>query len=405
MFGQKKNNKIVNYQKNSANPDKDFAVLLRKLTTNQTISDAELKTFAYACIQKRAEVLSGADIFLYRKQSNKLADVQDDKLDILLNKVNVYGQSLQHILHFVSANLDIFGNAFVRIILNKYREPVELLPLLRRDVTIVYTNDFKVIKHYVWNNNGMQVTIPSEEMLHFKIPNPMNVFEGKATIEMLRNWIDIDYLQTQYMKNYFTHDATPHTVLESEQKLDKTYTDELEQKWIDKFRGIFNKFRPIILSSGLKLNKLQSNPKESDTINTQKMVVERTLAVFGVPKPIMAITDQVNYANASAGLKSFLDFTIKPFAKLCFEAVLTDFVKRYYNMRYVVKFDYSFAYDLEMQLKEFDVMLRNGVYTRNEVREARNYGAIESDTRASKLLIPTNVSETLNNNKNENPNK
>lgn len=401
MFGRKKN-KNITYQKHGTRLEQIHKPLLEILAAseNKVIPNAELYSFVYACVATRAEVLSSGEVYLYRKQVNKITEASDVDLEVLLNKQNLLGQTFQQLLYFIAGNLDLYGNCYVRIIFNGNKQPVDLIPLITKSVSVEYVSigGINLIKNYKYSDGGEYMTLMPEEMLHFKVPNLKNPLEGKPTIDPLKNWIDIDYLQTQYIKNFFTHDATPHTVLETDKDISKQTADELEEKWIDKFRGIFNKFRPVVLKNGLKVNTIQSNPKENDTINTQKLTVDRVLSVLKVPKPVMAITEQVNYANANAGLKTFIDNTIKPFAKLCIESTLTEFARKYFNYKYIVKLDYSFNYDLEIQLKEFDIALRHGLYTRNEIRELRGFGRSE-DPIADILLIPAQTSSKAEENK------
>lgn len=407
MFGLKKNiktkklknNSPVVYKNNVEPIEKSFEVLLRRISQNQTIPDAELKTYAYTCINKKAEIVSTAGVYLYKRLGETDEEVFEHPFIDLTRGKNFYNQTFKHILHFVSSNADLKGNCYVRILRDNAGKPLMFMPLITKGVRVVINQSLGIVSHYEYSYNGTVSRYEYKDVLHFKIPNPDDLIFGKPTIDTLKNVIDIDYLQTQYLKNYYTHDATPHTVLETDSDLQKDYIEELENKWIDKFAGIFKKFKPIILKNGLKMSKLQSTPKETSAVESQKFTLDRILAGFTMPKPIMAVTDQVNYANASAGLKSFLDHTIYPFVSLVIESVFTNFVQAEYDNKLFVKFDYAFIYDKETQLKVLDTLAKYEAVTINEIRASENYGQID-DERANTIFKEDE--ENKNNKQNDN---
>ena len=111
MFGRKKN-KNITYQKHGTSLEQMHKPLLEILAAseNKVIPNAELYSFVYACVATRAEVLSSGEVYLYRKQVNKITEASDVDLEVLLNKQNLLGQTFQQLLYFIAGNLDLYGN-------------------------------------------------------------------------------------------------------------------------------------------------------------------------------------------------------------------------------------------------------------------------------------------------------
>ncbi len=394
MFGlKKKNNK---YRKNAVSfselasgqiDESNVGKLLRDIATNRAIPNAELYSFAYSCIDKIAQVCAKANLYLYSEKTKGDTEITEHEF-LRLNKTkNIYGQNFKHIIYFITLNIYLYGNCYILKLRNNGKRVIQYVPLLTRNVKPVINQELGIIAYYNYTANGKMYRYEYNDVLHFLNPNPVDLNIGKRIIDVLKNVIDVDYLQLQYLKNYYTNDATPHTVLESdrpEKDFSPKYKEEMEEKWIDKFAGLFNRFRPLFLFGGLKLNRLQSTPKEANSVQEQKLIMDRIMAHLTIPKIVMSVTENLNYASASAGLKTFIDNTIIPFVELVIESTFNDFIQSEYDASLYVKFDYTFHYDKETQIRVLDMLKRNNSITVNELRGAENYGRYD-DARADKL--------------------
>ncbi len=357
------------------NYDTDFKVLLQAVG-NGTIAKAKLNSFVYACIHRISEVVAGSNIYSYTKTNGKLKENEQSEFIKFINLTNPNNQSIVHILYLVTASLYLYGNAFVRITKNKNRLLyLEFIP--SNKITVRYNSNNTFISGYDYTNGAAVEKILYNDILYFKVPNPEDNLKGKAIIDILENVIDIDYLQKQYLKNYYINDATPTTILETEKDMDANYANELEEKFVKRFKGIFNKFRPVILKNGLKMNKVQNNPEESGTNESISKIQNIILSHLSIPKVIMAITDDVNYANASAGLKTFIMNTIEPFIQLNIRPVFEKFQTMYFNESGIIQFEYPFSYDRELILKEYELFIKYNILDIDEIRERENYESIE----------------------------
>jgi len=99
------------------------------------------------------------------------------------------------------------------------------------------------------------------------------------------------------------------------------------------------------------------------------MTFNDILAAFGVPKPILAQTDGVNYANAKSAKDIFLSETIKP--------LLTNLVDKLNE--YLVPDDLTLTFvdptpkDEEIKLKSIESGIKNYYMTINEARQMQGF--------------------------------
>ena len=343
------------------------------------------RSFAYSCINARAENVAKAEVYLYEQNGKKLKErIHHPFLD-LMKSVNIYGQTFRDILYLTIVHLDLFGNAYGYIVRNRLNMPEEILLLNPERVRMEFSRDSSGFV-YKYNDRGKEITYTSDEIIHFRLPDPLSNFKGKATISALVDTLLSDYYQSRYQSNFYRNDARPGFFLETEKKLSDDIFDRLREQWEQRFKGPEKSGRMTILEGGIKRSKYQDNPKEVDYIKSRLAVRDEVFSIFRVPKVIMAITDQVNYANAYASLQSFTVNTILPLSNFIFTPY-DNFIKKNYNKKFDLKWEFPTAEDEKTRIQCERMLLETGTVTRNEIRQQRNYEP-SLDPRADELIIP-----------------
>lgn len=335
------------------------------------------RSIAYACINTRAEKVAGAEVNLYKQLPGKDIEEITEHPFINLMKSPVRpqsgaGNSFREINYWISVSLDLYGNAYVYYPRNKLRMPQALYFLPSKFVTPEFNQDFTAIKNYIYRAGNRQVTYSTDEIIHFKLPDPDNLFKGKATASACRFALDIDYYQSVYQKNFYLNDASIGMVFETERNLDSESYKRLKEQIREKYSGPKKAGSHIILEGGLKSNRSQATAKEQDYVESRKAVRDEICGIFRVPKSILGFTDDVNRANAEASVRTFLRNTIIPFS-FFIQDKWDRFVKINYDERLNVKFDYDLSEERDLQLKAYEVFLQNGVLTPDEVREREGW--------------------------------
>ena len=71
----------------------------------------------------------------------------------------------------------------------------------------------------------------------------------------------------------------------------------------------------------MEYQQISITQKEMDFIESMKFTRDDILVAFHTPKPIVAITDDVNRANAETAMYIFLSETIKPLVEMMIEEI------------------------------------------------------------------------------------
>jgi len=391
IFGKKKqNNKL-----SQTTTGQDYGQWMSLFPNSDETVLTQYRSFAYSCINVRAEAIMTSKILLYKQQLNKRKEIYEHPFLDLINRLNIYGQSFNDVLFLISAAMDLNGNAYCLAYRNDndpFKMPEGLIVFPVNSVTPVLNSDQTAIEYYRYSGAGQQINYLPEQIIHFKIPNPESMLLGKSTVSALKIPIEIDYYQSEYQKSFYENFAAIGQIISSDKELTTDQIKNLREQFEGKYAGTKKSGKALILQGGLTSKPLSSTPREADYKDSRIANRDEIMSVFRVPKSILAITDDVNRANATATIRGFLLNSIIPFSKFI-ESKLNDFVKRSYDTRLVLKMDFSLQEDRELQLRFYDIALRNGLLTRNEIREQENYEN-STDENANKLIVGNNQPAT-----------
>ncbi len=197
----------------------------------------------------------------------------------------------------------------------------------KQNIYILEPNKVKVLFDYI-GGGGVKITgyryttivdgkervetYAPEQVIPFKNPNPLNPVRGMGLIQMALEAIDTDIYAEDFNKRFFLNNATPDTVLRTDQKINPDNMRRLEADLKRRFGGTRNAHKTMILEGGLDIKALNSTQRDMEFIEQSKWVRDKMMSIFGNTKVSLGITEDVNRANAEASLYGWLKEVIKP---------------------------------------------------------------------------------------------
>lgn len=317
------------------------------------------RSFAYACINKKALNISKANIYLYRQYKSKKTEQKEHPFLKLIGSQNSYRQSFKTILYAASANCDINGWAYVKIVTlqtpftnlgNGGKTPVELIPLPAKNVTPVYDSQNSMVQFYRYGN----VKLMPDEVIAFKVPNPESNLEPNPPVKAFNFTLEVDYYMGRSRKAFFENDARPTLSVNFPTGLDPKIFDAYVEKFNGKYAGVNNNGKAIVADNGATINALNTTGRELDYVNSRQQILDEMMLILDLNAQVMGVFKDSNYNNSKNALRGWMENTIVPYADLVFNEPLTDFVKRYYDKNLVTSMEYDLEYDRDMQLKAME---------------------------------------------------
>lgn len=173
------------------------------------------------------------------------------------------------------------------------------------------------VSEYVIDDTGEAepYTLKPDELCHFKFFNPGNPWRGIAPITAVRWSIVLDVFAQAWSKLFFQNSARPDFAVIAPEGLTPGERTDIEKKLTQKFGGVENSHKPIVLEEGISDIKILSfPPKDMEWLEQRKISREEVGAIFGVPDEIMG-WGRDTYENFDTAHRVLWALTIVPMTR------------------------------------------------------------------------------------------
>jgi len=272
----------------------------------------------YSCIDAIANAVASNHYGVYKKGKDQSEELTHPIVQ-LLDKPNDF-QTGVDLFYLVSSHIDTHGQAFLYPVKNLGGSIIKEMYVLDPACVSIVRGTDKMIAGYVFTNpKGARIPFDVTEIVPIFRPNPYDQLQGVSTIEMSRRAINADLNAQNYNNAFFENGASPSGALSTENTLGKEQFERLKEQFNDEYKGVANAHKTLLLENGLKYQAMQLSQKDMDFVNQRNLTRDEILSIFKVPKAIVAITDDVNRANAETSDYIFMSRVVKPRIELIFE--------------------------------------------------------------------------------------
>lgn len=319
--------------------------------------------------------------------------IEDHEILSLLDNPNPL-QTRDEFLRISIVNFKLSGEFFWRVIFED-NKPKYLLNINPNDID-VKVNDSMELEYIIQAQTGAK-TYSSKEIIHFKDPTPRNPLRGEGILKTIATRIQAEVASVQYSGGQFVKNGNPDGVLLYKGNVDKEKAKTLKASWFNSFRGSNDKNRVAVLGGDVEYKALSNTPNSLDYIATQKQIREDIMLALGLNKA-MYTTDDVNRANAEAGMEQFIRFTLAPTMKLILGVINERFVIPNYGEEYYLDTNKLITENKEELLSEIDKTVngRNQILTVNEARQRLGYEPMENADSLNTYQIAPNMYQVQN---------
>ena len=357
--------------------------LLARLTGGQwsktkMLQQYEKSLYVFACVNKIAKSTAAVDIDLFRiiNSEGDIEEIMNHPLLDLIYKVNPY-QTKSEFWEIVVINRLLAGDAFIYKVRNNVGQVVELWNLRPDFVTIVKDPE-QFVKAYEFHKaDGGKVIFEPEDIIHLRRPTPLDDYYGASPIKSAQTRIDTESYAGQFQRDFFLNNARPDAVLATDNNINPTQKKEIREAFEEKHLGLGKNSKLAILEAGLKYQQISISQREMDYIESMKFTRDDILVAFGMPKSVVAITDDVNLANAKAGMEIYQSEVVKPEVGSIVEYLNEMLVTPDFDEALFLDYDDPTPENRDQTIKEYDSGLIQGWLLINEVRQRENLPPID----------------------------
>ncbi|MDG6079761.1 phage portal protein [Erythrobacter litoralis] len=374
-------------------PDGWRGLFAEQSTSGKTVTAHNALTLStvWACTRLVAGTMSSLPIMLYRDK--------DDGSRTLHKEHPLYGllrfspnadQSALDFWQFVFVSLELWGNAYARIVRGTGNKIVALLPIRPEQVRVRRGDDGRI--RYRYTDGGKAVDLRSEEMFHIRGfgGSPMG---GLSTLAFGRQSFGLALATDEAAAHVFRNGLRPTGVLTTKDSntLKPQQRDDIYKYVVEPMMGD-NNGKPLVLEAGLGWQAIQLNLDDAQMIESRQFSVEDGCRWFGVPPHMVGHT--TNSTSWGSGLEQqtlgFLVFTLRERIKRVEQAIAKQLLTPVERLSVTVEFNIEglLRADSAARAAFYAVMAQNGIMTRNEIRRLENLPPVEG---GDELTIQSNM--------------
>lgn len=250
------------------------------------------QTTVYGCVALIGGAISTLPLSVYERTDDTRKKAKHDYWWMLNERANEDCTASTAMEYFVGSRM-FYGDAFGlllrpspftnRVIGWRPLHPSRVDPFRDTDGTLYYR---------VTDYGGRQQVYDQADILHV----PSLGFDGLRSPSPItyaaREAIGMSMAAEEFSARFFSQGSTHEIALTSDKGLTPEQADVLRASYLAKYAGGKNARVPLILTGGLKAEKLSITPHDAALLPSRQFTVEEICRVFGVPPFMIGATDK-----------------------------------------------------------------------------------------------------------------
>jgi HK97 family phage portal protein len=328
--------------------------------------------YVHSIVSAYAQDFAKVDLVMQRKVGKQWQDQESHELIDVLDHPNSIHSGFQfRELHAVYMNLA--GESFWYKV--KSGKKVKEFYLIRPDLMEVEVAKDKVgsIKAYkMTKDDGSKTTFEPDEIIHHKLPNPMNPYRGLGIVEAAMVYLQTEEFSSDWTKNSIYNSGRPSGIINLRGNMDDSQFDQLKKRFRQEYSGTKNAGKTLLIKGfdGIDFQKLGIDLDGVELKNIKDITRDDIMFMFRVSKTIMGITDDVNRANAKEARAVWMENNIKPGVERLIDQVNYSEVVPNYGNKFRLYYIDPNPETIEDKLDEWEKG-HNKWLTTNDIRKER----------------------------------
>lgn len=366
------------------------------LTQAQALDMA--RDWAYTAVTTIADRMMDLDIYLTlerRTQGTRESQPVEDHVFLdLLDNPNPQN-TREELTQFTWINLLLAGNSYWHTPLDeRYHTPRAIIPLPADQIGMAINRN-TLETTYIWKEAGDRTLIPSEQLIHFRLPSAKNPYFGASPIEAFAFAHDISVYSQIYQVRYFQNSATPEYVVTFPANVPITQKD-IDQIWSTirrKHQGVEKAHLPLVLGRGGEAKPIGIPNADARYLQASEITRDRIICgAYKVPLAAAGMVADFNRANSQWADIAFNKQCIKPKATMFVARINKDLLERHYPQPkgYRLRLNYTnpVPTDRELEILEREHYIRMGLKSRNQILSEIGEQAVDN---GDELLIQSGL--------------
>lgn len=318
--------------------------------------------------------------------SNAIAQLPIYITDGSNNEIEHYVKKLFYTNQISKFNLfkqivwDIYlkGNAFLYIRRDNKGVPTELVYLKPQQVTINYNENNHVL--YYLANSLVRGKIAPIDIIHFY---KNGIFDGKSTISFGAQSIELAKETDSVSKSYFRSGCNVNGIIKMLTSSTDKQRQEIQSAWQNNIGK--GKNGVAVMPQNVDYIKLGSDANSAQMLESRQYNITEIARFFNISPVMLGDLSKASYSTLEMVLTQFVQVTLQPLVSMIQSELTRKLIPITENAYINLDENYLIKFDKNTESNYYTNLVRGGIITVNEAREALGFSKVEG---GDKLMIP-----------------
>lgn len=283
----------------------------------------ELNTLIYSAVMYKVRAQMVAPLRAYEGDVDAPTPLKaGHPLQQLLDRPNLY-MSWPEFQGLNTVYLNLAGECFIALIRPRIGGLPERMIPIRPDRVFPIPGEKGTLKGYFYCpenvNPANGIPIAAEDMIHVKLPNPLDPLEGLgrglSPLACMAYSASVDNMITEFLYSFFKHGAMPVGLLRFNVPLQPEEAEAVKERW-HALHGGYDKWSDVaVMDNAGEYQRVGLTFEEMGFLGIDERNESRVLGPFGVPPILIGSRiglERSTYSNYEQARSAFWEDTFKP---------------------------------------------------------------------------------------------
>ncbi len=284
------------------------------------------------------------------------------------------------------------GAFYGQKILNAFDDTIEIWPLHPDRMKPFRLKDGS-LKYAYWTQEGKQIFFEPTELFVFRNQLGPDNMTPVSPVKIAASSLALSITLERFSQTIFKNAFSPAGVLKHPGDFeDDESIERLRKQWDERYSGVENVGRPLILEAGMDWKDIGLNPEQNQMLDSRSFQLLDVARVLGVPPIKLGITDKIPMGSAELVNGNFYIDTLLPLAVRLKQAIQQQLMKPAERAKYQPKMNFKafLAADYKTRNEGYAIGRQWGWFCPDDIRELEDMPALP-DGQGKNYLVPGNM--------------
>jgi HK97 family phage portal protein len=344
----------------------------------------------WACVRVLAETLATIPVMVYERKGNDSRELaRNHPAYKLLHDRPGLEQTSFEFFETSQGHLTLRGNSYAQKIFRAGRV-AELIPFHPDRVRMDRDSKGRLVYELELGNGVANKTFPADRILHVKAFSSNGV-KGLSMISNFRETLGAQIAMEQHGSRLFKNGTHLGGMLSHPGKLSDIARANLETSLKNKYSGIGNVGKNLILEEGMTFEKVGMTSEDAQYIESRKFGINEIARIFRVPPHMIADLERATFSNIEHMSLNFLTYTMMPWLRRWEQALNYAIIPADEQERFYIEFNPAalLRADIKTRYASYAIGRQWGWLSANDVLQLENRNSIGE--KGNIYMVPTNM--------------